>query len=357
MALRTRTLTLDVFDFRALAADEVQVTLELADSGSLAVTADGEVISKTIGIFTDASGDATASLIPSTLYQIGGVYRIKVGETGSFDFEMPDADTTLRSLLVANATPSEATPPGQLGWLAASDRPSNPVLGLGHYDTDDGSLAIWDGDAWQAIQGSGGGSATIGAGSVGTDELADGAVTTDKIADEAVTGPKLADDAVFAPKLAEGAVTHRALATGAVTEPKISAGQIDTRVLADDAVTEDKIATSAVSYNKVDSRLRNDSNYVLNQRTNAASSTSGQVLTSRGNYDGSGATAPIFQDAATVATGGSIVNEPVWDTHEIEYDADDYDPISLPPDTTTPCLLYTSPSPRDRQKSRMPSSA
>ena len=26
-------------------------------------------------------------------------------------------------------------------------------------------------------------------------------------------------------------------------------------------------------------------------------------------------------------------------------------------DTLTPCLLYTSPSPRDRQKSRMPSSA
>ena len=28
----------------------------------------------------------------------------------------------------------------------------------------------------------------------------------------------------------------------------------------------------------------------------------------------------------------------------------------LPP-PNTPCLLYTSPSPRDRQKSRMPSSA
>ena len=26
-------------------------------------------------------------------------------------------------------------------------------------------------------------------------------------------------------------------------------------------------------------------------------------------------------------------------------------------DVTYPCLLYTSPSPRDRQKSRMPSSA
>ena len=27
------------------------------------------------------------------------------------------------------------------------------------------------------------------------------------------------------------------------------------------------------------------------------------------------------------------------------------------PDVDLPCLLYTSPSPRDRQKSRMPSSA
>ena len=31
--------------------------------------------------------------------------------------------------------------------------------------------------------------------------------------------------------------------------------------------------------------------------------------------------------------------------------------FSQTPTTPTPCLLYTSPSPRDRQKSRMPSSA
>ena len=30
---------------------------------------------------------------------------------------------------------------------------------------------------------------------------------------------------------------------------------------------------------------------------------------------------------------------------------------AFPPRPNTPCLLYTSPSPRDRQKSRMPSSA
>ena len=33
-------------------------------------------------------------------------------------------------------------------------------------------------------------------------------------------------------------------------------------------------------------------------------------------------------------------------------------PVPVPtPQPNTPCLLYTSPSPRDRQKSRMPSSA
>ena len=31
--------------------------------------------------------------------------------------------------------------------------------------------------------------------------------------------------------------------------------------------------------------------------------------------------------------------------------------VELPPNTPNTCLLYTSPSPRDRQKSRMPSSA
>ena len=31
--------------------------------------------------------------------------------------------------------------------------------------------------------------------------------------------------------------------------------------------------------------------------------------------------------------------------------------VSLMMDNSKPCLLYTSPSPRDRQKSRMPSSA
>ena len=42
----------------------------------------------------------------------------------------------------------------------------------------------------------------------------------------------------------------------------------------------------------------------------------------------------------------------------IEDYADDYSPNNLPNENWLyDCLLYTSPSPRDRQKSRMPSSA
>ena len=36
---------------------------------------------------------------------------------------------------------------------------------------------------------------------------------------------------------------------------------------------------------------------------------------------------------------------------------EDSDKIGFIADGVTPCLLYTSPSPRDRQQSRMPSSA
>ena len=43
----------------------------------------------------------------------------------------------------------------------------------------------------------------------------------------------------------------------------------------------------------------------------------------------------------------------------IEIGASEYSPVRVCDDTKRPfvCLLYTSPSPRDRQKSRMPSSA
>ena len=42
----------------------------------------------------------------------------------------------------------------------------------------------------------------------------------------------------------------------------------------------------------------------------------------------------------------------------IRFDADEVVPLLIEEaDSATSCLLYTSPSPRDRQKSRMPSSA
>ena len=60
---------------------------------------------------------------------------------------------------------------------------------------------------------------------------------------------------------------------------------------------------------------------------------------------------PITMTAAT-ATPGAAVN---W----AEISSDDGDDVDSTPDSdqTNDCLLYTSPSPRDRTRSRMPSSA
>ena len=51
----------------------------------------------------------------------------------------------------------------------------------------------------------------------------------------------------------------------------------------------------------------------------------------------------------------------MWDTEDLplQFVMSDYLEDSLPQnaDSTTGCLLYTSPSPRDKRQSRMPSSA
>ena len=48
---------------------------------------------------------------------------------------------------------------------------------------------------------------------------------------------------------------------------------------------------------------------------------------------------------------GTLIREP-----QSDYQVDSLEKFSFYPGVIT-CLLYTSPSPRDRQKSRMPSSA
>ena len=60
----------------------------------------------------------------------------------------------------------------------------------------------------------------------------------------------------------------------------------------------------------------------------------------------------------------NLVNEVIVSESEIKNSNNVFDycskrkiEISLTPDSIFSCLLYTSPSPRDRQKSRMPSSA
>ena len=68
-----------------------------------------------------------------------------------------------------------------------------------------------------------------------------------------------------------------------------------------------------------------------------------------------------------VIDDGTGLNQAVQEVRELGVDRDDLtvvlkrvdfsEPEPFPDGTRYICLLYTSPSPRDRQKSRMPSSA
>ena len=64
----------------------------------------------------------------------------------------------------------------------------------------------------------------------------------------------------------------------------------------------------------------------------------------------------ILMMAALVPASTAQIPEPEPPGWEIGWEDDD-DIVIFELDSDTYCLLYTSPSPRDRQKSRMPSSA
>ena len=66
---------------------------------------------------------------------------------------------------------------------------------------------------------------------------------------------------------------------------------------------------------------------------------------------------PVYNEGSILGNGDLEVQIPTYASKAIS--EDDYVCFSLPTNLTEnrTCLLYTSPSPRDRQKSRMPSSA
>lgn len=94
-------------------------------------------------------------------------------------------------------------------------------------------------------------SGKIASGAVGTEQIADGAITEDKIDDGAVTGDKIASGAVGTAQIADSAITEDKIATDAVTSDKIASGAVGTTEIADSAITEDKIADDAVTGDKI----------------------------------------------------------------------------------------------------------
>ena len=378
------------------AGDGSVVTATLADG---AVTtdklADGAVLAAKMGAIEELAMTAMAGPgLTQGRASEGDVIRrtaVVSGQPGliatfaSVD-EVPDGGTTGQVLAKASDTDQD------LNWTNA---PAGAVA--------DGSIT----------------NAKLAANAVGTAKIANNAVTRVKIANDAIDGTKIAANSVNSTELvtsavttthiSDSAVTNAKLSTDAVTNAKVANNAINTAEISNSAVTRAKIANDAVNDDKIANNSVNNLHMQSNsvqtfaiQDNNVTSAklagavrnalvptggTSGQVLAKASNSN---------NDVTWVensGSGGGTISHPVW--RRTQFTVADENDIAVPasgtsvsdypqfyqllsatvPDsdneiratasTTTgavtlsqgTCLLYTSPSPRDRQKSRMPSSA
>jgi len=172
----------------------------------------------------DADGMAVFKLVPTALFELGGVYTITVGGASPLNFEMPDADTTYAALRLADSSAVGNRVPGQHGWHYGGDAPGDPDVGAGWFDPDADVLRIWTGSQWEPVAGSGaqrprqgvidlltgdeGGDIDFTRTGTGNDsnlrgELRDSVVDTPALADGAVTGPKITNASVGNAQLAD----------------------------------------------------------------------------------------------------------------------------------------------------------
>ena len=203
--------------------------------------------------------------------------------------------------------------------------------------------------------------------SITTAKLATGAVTAAKIANNTITATQIAANAVGASELGNSSVATDNLQANAVTAAKINDGEITTAKIGNDQITSALIASGAVTQTKIGdgsiinakvdnaanidgSKLADDS-ISLAKLQHGTSSNDGKFLRANNGAD------PTFETIGGGLPTGAII---LWSgaanaipTGYVLCDGNN----STPNLEGKFCLLYTSPSPRDRQKSRMPSSA
>ena len=83
----------------------------------------------------------------------------------------------------------------------------------------------------------------------------------------------------------------------------------------------------------------------------------GAVVTINGIAKGSGMIAPDMATMLSFVATDADIAQPALQEMLLELTQTSFNAITVDSDTSTSCLLYTSPSPRDLSTSRMPSSA
>lgn len=179
-AARTHSLTILLRGIDGRVLPNINVSVNLVGAAeveplSAPTLQDGSQIgSVSLTATSDERGRAVFHLIPSMDYLPDTDYEIRWPTQPPVQFTMPTADITLYDLRQQapdpRPTPTSGFADGQIAivrghvWVAgyavtlSAEAPTNPFTSQVWVDSDDYSMHIWDGDAWQSVaSGSGGG--------------------------------------------------------------------------------------------------------------------------------------------------------------------------------------------------------
>jgi len=138
-------------------------------------------------------------------------------------------------------------------WNTTPKPTTNLINGRTILYTADSNLYIYVGGAWNSynsyIQGSG--TPTVGANTINAAALQAGIITADKIASGAIIAGKIAAGAINASEIAAGTITSGMIATNSIIAGKIAAGVITASEIATGTITATQIAANTITADQI----------------------------------------------------------------------------------------------------------